>query len=382
MLAQFEYPLPELLVSIDEIEAETHSVYEGSFFIRNTGGGQLSGQITSHNTCAVFTPETFEGLKRINYRISAADYQAGDVIRTGAVIMSNGGEKYIPITLTVTAASIQTDEGITITSIRSFLDYARQYPNRAADLLVSPQFKRLLKRTSFEYIEAYEHILSDTDRQRALECFLRLSGLKKGAKINVIQKNTEVKLNPFQREVYFGRIPIQKEGWGYIDDKVYVKNGSPWLKPLNTVSQAIEESGMFNFSIDPTLLKGRFGSDTLVLSENSEAEAFVTAIRLPYFKVRSNKESYIPGSSGIIYVTNYTGMDLMLEIKSSQTYIQFDARGHYIGAYAEIPFHVKMSAFHTMLIKRQPAMVLLSIRARVRDELVFRQLKIRIGDFL
>ena len=382
MLAQFEYPLPELSVDIDDIDVETHSVYEGSFFIRNTGGGRLSGQITSHNSCIKFTPETFEGLKRINYRITAADYHVGDVIRTGAVIMSNGGEKYIPVILTVTAASIQTDEGITITSIRSFLDYARQYPNRAAELLVAPQFKRLLERTRFEFIEAYEYILSDTDRPRALECLLRLSGLKKGAKINVIQKHSEVKLNPFQREVYFGRIPIQKEGWGYINDNVYVKNASPWLKPMSTVSQAIDESGMFNFSIDPSLLKGRYGSDSIILSDNSEAEAVITAVRRPYFIMRANKESYGPGSTGIIYVTNYTGLDLMLEIQSSQPYVQFDARGHYIGAYAEIPFHIRLSAFHTMIIKRQPAIVMLNIRARVRDELVFRQLKIRIGDFL
>ena len=53
MLTQFEYPLPELSADIDEIEVETHSVCEGSFFIRNIGGGRLSGQIISHNACAV-----------------------------------------------------------------------------------------------------------------------------------------------------------------------------------------------------------------------------------------------------------------------------------------------------------------------------------------
>ena len=382
MLTQFEYPLPELSVDIDEIEAETNNVFEGSFFIRNTGGGRLSGIITSHNACAVFTPETFEGPKRIYYRISAANLDAGDVVRTGAVIMSNGGEKYLPVTLIVTAASIQTDEGITITSIRSFLDYARQYPNRAADLLVSPHFKLMLERTHFEFLDAYQYILSDTDRQRAMECLLRLSGLKKSAKINVLQKYIEVKINPFQHEVYFGRIPIQKEGWGYIEDKVYVKNGSSWLKPISTISQALDESGMFNFSIDPVLLKGRYNSDVLVLADNPEAEAVITAIIQPYIRVRPNKESFNPGTAGAIYITNNTGRDLLLEIEASLPYIVFQARLHKIGNYAEIPFQVRLSAFQAMTIKRQPAEVLIDIRGKVRDVLVIRQLKIRIGDFL
>ena len=291
MLAQFEYPLPELAVDIEEINAETNGVYEGSFYIRNTGGGRLSGQITSYNPCASFDPAVFEGARRISYRVSAAVYRAGDVIHTGAVITSNGGERYIPVTLTVTAASIQTREGIAITNMRAFLDYARTYPNQAAKLLAAPEFKELLKRNHFEFINAYEYILSDTNRPRAMECLLRLSGLKKSAKINVLQKYTEVKLQPFQRETYFGRIPIKMEGWGYIGDNVVVKNNSAWLKPLSTVSQAAEESGMFNFSVDPALIKGRYASDAFVFSDNPVAEAVVTAIRQPFFSARANKES-------------------------------------------------------------------------------------------
>jgi len=382
LLAQFEYPLPELAVEIEEITVETNNVFEGSFRVRNTGGGRLSGQITSYGACAVFTPAVFEGSARINYRITAADYRAGDVVRTGAVIMSNGGEKYIPVTLTVTAASIQTKEGMAITNMRAFLDYARLYPNQAANLLAAPQFKELLKRNHFEFIDAYEYIVSDTNRQRAAECLLRLSGLKKSAKINVLQKYTEVKLRPFQRETYFGRIPIKMEGWGYIDDNVAVKNFSNWLKPLSTISQAIEESGMFNFSIDPALLKGRFASDTFVFAGSPGAEAVVAVIRQPYIRARANKESYGPGENGIIYITNNTGMDLMLEIQPSQPFVQFEAKGHFIGGYAEIPFQTRLSGFQAMTLKRQPAVVFIDIRAKVRDEPVFRRLSVRIGDFI
>jgi len=382
MLAQYEYPLPELMADVDEILAETNDVYEGSFFIRNAGGGRLSGLITPHSACLEFTPAVFGGPGRIHYRVSAAGGRVGDIIHTGAVISSNGGEKYIPVTLTVTAASIQTKEGITVTNMRSFLDYARQYPNQAAGLMAAPAFKAMLTRSHFEYINAYEYILSDTNRPRAMECLLRLSGLKKGAKISVLQKYTEVKLLPFQGEKYFGRIPIKMEGWGYIGEEITVRNNSAWLKPLSTVSQAIDESGMFNFCVDPALFKGRRASDALVFAGSPEDEAVITVIRQPYFRVRANKEYYSPGELGIIAVTNNTGTDLKLDIQPSQPFVQFEARGHFISGYAEIPFQIKLTGFQSMTIKRQPADVLIDIRARVREELAFRRLKIRIGDFL
>jgi len=381
MLAQFEYPLPELSVDISEIEVETHNVFEGSFHVRNKGGGQLFGQIVSHSPCAEFTPDSFEGHEQIHYRIFATGYDIGDIIRTGAVVISNGGELFIPITLTVTAASILTEEGITITNIRTFLDYARQYPNRAANLMSTPEFRELLERTNFEFIEAYKYILTDENKQRALECLLRLSGLKKGPKINVVQRYTDIRLKPFQREMHYGRIPIKMEGWGFIDDFVYIKNKSEWLSPLSTVSQALYESGMFNYSIDPSLIKGRYVSDSLILSGNPEAEAVITVIREPYLKVKLNKESYNPNSSGILYVKNYTDLDLMLEIQPSQPYVAFEAKKHYVGEYAEIPFQIKLSTFQSMAIKKQPAIASIDIQARVRDDLVFQQLKIRIGDF-
>ena len=381
MLTQFEYPLPELSVDISEIEVETHNVFEGSFHVRNKGGGQLSGQIISHSPCAEFTPDSFEGHAQIRYRVYATGNNIGDIVRTGAVIISNGGELFIPITLTVTAASILTEEGITIINIRTFLDYARQYPNRAANMMNSPEFKDLLVRTNFEFIEAYKYILTDENKQRALECLLRLSGLKKGAKVNVIQRYTDIRLKPFQREMYYGRIPIKMEGWGYVDDIVYIKNKSEWLNPLSTVSQALYESGMFNYSIDPSLIKGRYASDSLILASNPEAEAVITVIREPYLKVKLNKESYNPNSSGVVYVKNYTDLDLMLEIQPSQPYVAFEAKKHYVGEYAEIPFQIKLSTFQSMAIKKQPAIASINIQARVRDDLVFRQLKIRIGDF-
>ena len=230
-------------------------------------------------------------------------------------------------------------------------------------------------------MDAYEHILSDTDRPRALECLLRLSGLKKSAKINVLQKYTEVKLQPFQRETYFGRIPIKMEGWGYVEDNVRIRNNSSWLKPLSTVSQAAGESGMFNFSIEPQLIKGRFASDSFIFADYPGAEAVVAVIRQPYFRAKANKEFYSPGEGGAVYVTNNTGMDLMLDIQTSQTFVQFEAKGHYIGGYAEIPFQTRLSGFQSLTIRKQPSEVFIDIRARVRDELVFQRLKVRIGDF-
>jgi len=138
---------------------------------------------------------------------------------------------------------------------------------------------------------------------------------------------------------------------------------------------------MFNFSVDPLKLKGRFASDAFVFGGSPGAEAAVTVMRQPYFSARANRESYNPGEAGVIHVTNNTGMDLMLEVFPSQPYIQFEAKGHFISGYAEIPFQVRPSVFLARALRKQPAAELIDIRARVKDELVSRRLSVRIGDF-
>jgi hypothetical protein len=379
ILAQFEYPLPSLSLDINEIDVETAGEYEGSFFIRNTGGGRLSGQITSYNENIVFTPETFDGPRRISYRITTDKHQIGDIIRTGAVILSNGGEKYLPITVQVNAASIITAEGIRVTNVRQFADYARQYMDSAAALLSRKEFRMLLSRTNFEFLDIYDHVISDPDKSRALDCFLRLSGLKKAARVFALQKEVIVKIAPFQREKDFGRIPIQVDGWGYIKDQVFIRNNSPWLKVLSNIKQAIEDSNMLTFCVDPTLISNHTSSDAIHVGPDSEARVIV--IRQPVIAASLNKETYAVDEDGLVLVNNYSGIDLLLDIEATESCVHFDARGHYVSEIAKIPFYIRPTTFQAMSYKRQPEECFINIRAVVKDELLFRRLKLTIGDY-
>ncbi|MDR1913012.1 MAG: DUF5717 family protein [Clostridiales bacterium] len=380
VLAQFEYPLPVLAIDIDAIEIETPDIFEGSFNIRNTGGGRIIGQIISHSPAVTFHPSEFENKTKILYRMDVNRFRTGDVVKTGAVILSNGGERYLPIVIRVNTASILTPEGINIADVDMFAEYARQYPKNAEKLLYSSEFKNLLTRTHFEFINIYEKTLSDEDRSRALECFLRLSGLKKAAVVSVLQKQLEINILPFQREKYFGRVPIKLDGWGYVNDTVEVKGGSPWLAPLTGVRRALENSNMLTFSVDPTKITERYSSDALRLCGNPRSEVGISVVRRPFISIALNKEMYGTEDSGYLSVNNYTGMNLLLDVQPSETFIVFDAKGHYIAEQAHIAFYVRPTAFQTLSLKKQPKSVTIDVRCMVQDKLIVKRLALSVGE--
>jgi hypothetical protein len=376
---EFEYPRPLLVTDVDEIDVETDGELDGAFKIRNTGGSAISGQIVVRGTVVSFAPTAFEGATTVTWHIDARKYQAGDVIHSGAVILSNGGEKYLPVTVRVSLSSILTPEGKRIGSARGFASYAKDYPEQASRLFYTEDFRAMLIRSRFEYMDLYERSLTDPEPERAVERFLRLCGLKRPAKIIPLQTQTEIYISPFGREKYFGRIPVKQEGWGYVSDTVSVMNGSPWLTPLSGVRHALENAGMLAFSVDPSLISGRYSADAFLLSDQPDAITHITVIRRPFFFARPDRESYGLNEMGIILIDNYTGQDLLLEIDTSEPYVTFEAKGHYIGEHARIPFAIKPGAFQALTLKKAFAKVYILIKTRVRDEYVGKRLEITVG---
>ncbi|MDR1001516.1 MAG: DUF5717 family protein [Clostridiales bacterium] len=378
---EFEYPRPVLVTDVDEIDIETDGEHDGAFKIKNTGGSAISGQIIARGTAVSFAPTTFEGAATVTYHVDARKYQAGDIIRTGAVILSNGGEKYLPITIRVSLSSILTPEGKRVGDVRGFADYAKNYPTQAAKLLYTEDFRAILIRSRFEYMDLYERSLTDPNPERAAERFLRLCGLKRPAKIVPLQTQTEIYVSPFDRKKYIGSIPIKQEGWGYVSDTVAVQNKSPWLTALSGVRHALENAGMLAFSVDPALISNRYSADAFLLSDQPGALTHVTVVRRPFFIARTDRESYGISEMGSLLVNNYTGQDLLLEIDTSEPFVSFEARGHYIGEQAHIPFMIKPTAFQALSLRKAFATVYILVKTRVRDEYMGKRLEIVVGGY-
>jgi hypothetical protein len=60
---------------------------------------------------------------------------------------------------------------------------------------------------------------------------------------------------------------------------------------------------------------------------------------------RLNREAYRYDDRGTIEIFNHTGGDLAVEPFCPDNYVRFAARSYSAGAYAEIPFTIKLSAF-------------------------------------
>ena len=197
-----EYPLPVLSVNVDEITMEAEG--ESTFTIKNTGGFVLKGKIVSPSRYISFQPTEWEGNRaeiHCRFMPDAKGLRPGDVLEDSFLILSNGGEIYIPITVKLAKTAITTPEGMTIANIQDFYEYAKVYPSQACRLFVEENFRTL------PYINshAYEVTAKQSDPSRALDNFFILSGLKKKTVLSVDNPHIEHVLKPGDNAKIHGR---------------------------------------------------------------------------------------------------------------------------------------------------------------------------------
>ncbi|MDR3238911.1 MAG: DUF5717 family protein [Clostridiales bacterium] len=392
---QFEYPLPVLTVSTEKIQLEASQATEGGFVVKNTGGGLLSGQVFVIRPCLEFSPQRFEANEvKVVYRAAPDLELAEDEFVSEAVILSNGGEKRLPVSITFRSKSLLAKDKTVIDNLQDFAAYAQRLSpltagnsggvSPAAELMRTTAFRAMLSRCHFMFMEAYENLLKDQDRNRALESFLILSGFKKPLKLTVMKRDFIFKVKSAQRDLMYAQIPVRKEGWGYLEDSVCLKGGAPWLKILTSLSQALKgaEQGAIAFSIDPALLPARCNTAKILVTDDPENHAAVTVVREPAIKVRASKEVYGVEEEGKLCLENQSGEDLLVEIQSSEKFVRFEAKKYIIAEYAEIPFTIKMAAMQSLSLRnlrKQPPLPAI-IEARAKG--MTRRVKIYVGAWL
>lgn len=392
--SRFEYPLPMLSVSTDMLLIETKDRYEGRFTVKNTGGSLLSGRILSRTRSIVFEPSQWEGNEAvITYRFTpeASDgWKPGDVLDTCAVVCSNGGEKKIHITIRLTKMAIATDEGITVANIRDFYDYAAAYPSQARRLFVDSEFYMLLLATGFEYIEAYELLHKDMNRERALDNFFILAGFKRKTTLTLPKTYLEFTRKPNETSMIYGNFLVQKSDAGYLEAPLTPQNGAPWLtlssERLITSDFNEANTAMVKFNIDPLSVKGRYARETVSVGPQEQDAVRVEIVfkRQTAFTARLSRESYRFDDHGAIEIVNNTGGDLVLELFCEDSYIRFAARKYPVGERLEIPFDVKLSAFMTaqMMFRRMPFLrTVIELRTVCRDAVVRTKLPLTVGEW-
>ncbi|MCL2461925.1 MAG: DUF5717 family protein [Defluviitaleaceae bacterium] len=385
---RFEYPLPLLSADIENISISTSAACEGSFTIRNSGGGALSGTITSNTGCVAFSPRNFEGNSvRINYSFAPGVYRAGESIRTGALIMSNGGEKLIPITIVYTPPALTAPDGGKIANLRDFMAFCRVHPEEAGDMFSGPDFRRFLADIGYGYINAYERIVDDPDKSRALENFFVLSGLKTKNGLSVLQNKFEIPLKPNDMKVVSGSIPLERTGWGYLNVPVFAKRGVPWLTFVKRVKNADFKDGnaaALSFAVDPKEVKAGWDAENVIIGNEDPISVEISVRKLPPIEAWVSREFYGMEDGGLLTVVNQTGADLLIEVVPMETFVKFAGLKYLVGEKADIPFQVRFSAFQTapLIFRKQPfAEAFIEISANADGKRIKKRVKIAAGEW-
>jgi len=346
---RFEYPLPALSISVSELNIETKDTYNGSFTIKNTGGGNLNGKILSRCPGLTFALSEWDGNRQtITYTFSALDagLTTGESVQGHAIVSTNGGEVEIPVTARLTKMSIATAEGFTIANLQDFFEYSKTHPAQARRLFVDSEFYMLLLGIGYEYMEVYESLHKDSNRERAMDNFFILSGLKGKTGMSVSDTSLEFTQKWDDNEVIHGSIEVQKSDTGYIELPISTRGNSPWLTcyASKLIQSDFDENltASINFSIDPRKITIPYTRDVVTIG--TETTEIIYRKTAPII-ARINRTSLRYEDKGTLEITNNTGMDIKAEIFCPDSYVRFSARSYIIGAYAEIPFTIRLSKF-------------------------------------
>jgi hypothetical protein len=383
---RLEYPLPILFVDTDNLLIETQDSTEGRLHIKNTGGALLSGHVVSRSACIAFEPAEWEGNDvTVTYRFDpqASGMKPGEVLETTAFVCSNGGEAEISVTVKLIKMAIPTAEGITVANIRDFFRYALDFPIQARRLFTTGEFYMLLLATGYPYMEAYEMLHRDTNRERAMDNFFILSGLKQNTVISVPQKALEFMRKPYNSDMIHGQFLVHKSDGGYVEIPVSTRHGAPWLKlPSNRIITSDfneAETAVVSFTIDPLKINGRYARETVLAGTEAVDVVFKRAVPLSF---RLNREAYRFEDAGHIEIVNHTGSEIWADVFCKDSCVRFAAKKFPVGERCEIPFDIKLSTFMSaqLLFRKLPFMRTgIEVKMIYRDRLIKRNLEFVIG---
>lgn len=346
----FEYPLPSIKTDIEKIVINTSGLSEGFINIKNTGGGTLSGEIFSNSESISFQEKEFLGNNvNIRYEIDTSSFSPGDRIISKIIIISTGGEKNIPVVINIMPKPFVTDDKTEIFSIKEFYSYAKINTIDARRILGSDDFMLWLKLSGFEHMSVLEEIVSDSNKERALDNFFVLSGIKKKSSIVLEKSVFEYKIKNNQSNVIKEAVNIKKSGIGYINAPVYKKFNKPWLRVFcdRLVSKDFDNNlnAVIYFEIDSNLVKNDIDSDEIIIEADEKISVKVRVLKLAPIRVWIERHYYNFDDNGKVFIENYSGQNLVFEIKSNESFIRFDGEKYFVNEKAAIPFRIKLADF-------------------------------------
>jgi hypothetical protein len=384
ILQSLEYPLPVLSVDSDRIEASSGASFTKSINVKNRGGGLLEGEVFCNSPYVFINPQSFSG-NQAAFEVQAdlSSFGSGEMLETSLCIVSNGGEKVLPVKLSVELFTTTADNA-RISSLEDLEAYAAKDMEKAAQLFRRHDFRAFLSKGKRDFTNLYDFFIKEKDPIYSLESFLRASTGKKPPRLEVSKKRFSIPVMPFAKDEIHGQILVRLEGYGMITDKIAIENGGKWLSVPSSALQSLKggETESIPFAIAPEMLPARRSCAVVALTQDPEARVAIEAVKLPLFKATLSKETYSPDQEGRIIIENFSGVDILAEVIPEASYLRFDAMRYPIRERAEIPFRVKVTALQSFTVRRQLSIpTSVTVRVMVRGEVTSVKLPLNIGEW-
>jgi len=338
--------MTKLVSNVTKIAEEVSDFYNGSFLVKNIGGGLLTGTVITDSDIISFEETEFEGNEyELKYRIDVRECEPHKFLKFSVFIVSNGGEVIIPVFIKVLKNIFYTADGFKITDMKSFFSYFKKKPSNAVDIFYSEEFFKWLTKINFRHIDMFKLFLNDENRVRAIDNFFVFCKLKKKSYVEAVEKNINIFVRPFQTEKMFGSIALLKKGYGYIHKKIDLKFNNECIRlEKNEITEKdfdCENRCYVNYEISPHLINGHFIRECVVIDENTSVKINISV--LPKIVVNLSQEIYEYEDFGSVIIENNCDKDLLFEFSAKDSFIEFESKHCIISDKDRVYFKIKRS---------------------------------------
>lgn len=224
---EFEYDLPFLRLSVEEIEfrVEAGKQYEGNFTISNSAGRIMKGILYSSDRLLTLNQTSFNDKEiMITYRFDASYLKPSDIVKGKIVILSDCGEITLPFTAHLEASAINTSIG-KIKNLFEFANLARMDWTEAKKVFRSGEFERIILKNEEKYHVIYRNLLKSISTSQALEEFL--IAVNKKSRINLCIDKTVLEYDIHSEDI-LDKLILTKDHWGYAE--IRVSTDAPFIQ--------------------------------------------------------------------------------------------------------------------------------------------------------
>lgn len=387
----FEYELPIITIDTNNadfvdneatinIKASVSENYHGIINISNIGGGKLEGNIYGEKSISFDKTEFSENQVSIKYTINLTK----DIETVEVIITSNGGEYFLKFQIE-TSSTILYIDGYSIHNLIDFYKYFEKDSIVAKKIFVNHDFLLWLHAINYPHIEVYEHIRSDSNKDRAINNFFVFNKLKEHSKVVLNPDEIFIKINPFIQEEYSGSFKINLIGTGYVCETLntnskYIKLEKEHITTSDFKNNSTIEIG---FTIDKINIEKTLSLAKINLTGCKNTFNIRTKILDPLEINLINNYSHI-NKDLELHVSNNTSKPIKIDIEPEDSFIKLDSSTYIIEKTMNIPIYIRLSKLmqaQKTMKKRDIFTSYLRITSNFQNKNIYKNIQIIVGDF-